>query len=129
MSHIQCLWYNDINQNHVDKTITFGWFFKITEFYNFAFVFFWNSKLCCKTTGYTFMIHSIVHRWPLLSLIFQIAYESRVEKTDHLLRLSNRSNFLLLHKTESASAGQAVCHWSKQVIVRGSNVWRIRRVG
>jgi len=24
---------------------------------------------------------------------------------------------------------QAVCHWSKQVIVRGSNVWRIRRVG
>ena len=24
---------------------------------------------------------------------------------------------------------QAVCHWSKQVIVRGSNIWRIRRVG
>ena len=31
------------------------------------------------------------------------AYESRVEKTGHLLRLStNRSNFLLLHKTGSA---------------------------
>jgi len=24
---------------------------------------------------------------------------------------------------------QVVCHWSKHVIVRGSNVWRIRRVG
>jgi len=49
------------------------------------------------------MIQSIVHRWPLLSLIFRVAYESRVKKTGHLLRLStNRSNFLLLHKTESA---------------------------
>ena len=50
------------------------------------------------------MIQSIVHRWPLLSPIFRVAYESCVEKTDHLLRLStNRSNFLLLHKTWSAS--------------------------
>ena len=49
------------------------------------------------------MIQSIVHRWPLLSPIFRVAYESRVEKTGHLLRLSsNRSNFLLLHKTGSA---------------------------
>jgi len=49
------------------------------------------------------MIQSIVHRWPLLSLIFRVAYESRVEKTGHLLKLStNRSNFLLLHKTGSA---------------------------
>ena len=49
------------------------------------------------------MIQSIVHRWPLLSSIFRVAYESCVEKTDHLLRLStNRSNFLLLHKTGSA---------------------------
>ena len=49
------------------------------------------------------MIQSIVHPWPLLSPIFRIAYESRVEKTGHLLRLStNRSNFLLLHKTGSA---------------------------
>ena len=49
------------------------------------------------------MIQSIVHRWPLLSLIFRVAYESRVEKTGHLLRLStNQSNFLLLHKTGSA---------------------------
>jgi len=49
------------------------------------------------------MIQSIVHRWPLLSVIFRVAYESRVEKTGHLLRLStNRSNFLLLHKTGSA---------------------------
>jgi len=48
------------------------------------------------------MIQSIVHRWPLLSLIFRVAYESRVEKTSHLLKLStNRSNFLLLHKTGS----------------------------
>ena len=53
------------------------------------------------------MIQSVVHRWPLLSPIFRIAYESRVEKIGHLLRLStNRSNFLLLHKT--GSAGQAV---------------------
>ena len=48
------------------------------------------------------MIQSIIHRWPLLSLILRIVYESRVEKTGHLLRLStNRSNFLLLHKTGS----------------------------
>jgi len=49
------------------------------------------------------MIQSIVHRWPLLPPIFRVEYESRVEKTDHLLRLStNRSNFLLLHKTWNA---------------------------
>ena len=49
------------------------------------------------------MIQSIVHRWPLLSPIFRIAYESRVEKTGLLLRLStNRSNFLFLYKTGSA---------------------------
>ena len=50
------------------------------------------------------MIQSIVHRWPLLSPIFRVAYESRVEKIGHLLRLSrNRSNFfLLLHKTGCA---------------------------
>ena len=52
------------------------------------------------------MIQSIVHRWPRLSPIFWVAYESRVEKTGHLLRLStNRSNFLLLYKT--GSAGQS----------------------
>jgi len=49
------------------------------------------------------MIQTIVHRWPLLSPIFRVTYESRVEKTSHLLRLfTNRSNFLLLHKTRSA---------------------------
>ena len=49
------------------------------------------------------MIQSIVHRWPLLSPIFRVAYKSRVEKTDHLLRLfTNRFNFLLLHKTGCA---------------------------
>jgi len=48
------------------------------------------------------MIQNIIHRWPLLSPIFRVAYESRVEKTGHLLRLStNRSNFLLI-----GSAGQ-----------------------
>jgi len=51
-------------------------------------------------TGYTFMIQSIVaghYFFPSLG------YESRVEKTGHLLRLStNRPNFLLLHKTGSA---------------------------
>ena len=53
------------------------------------------------------MIQSIVHRWPLLSPTFRVAYESR-EKTGHLLKLStNWSNFLLLHKT--GSAGQP-CH-------------------
>jgi len=49
------------------------------------------------------MIQSIVHRWPLLSAIFRAAYESRVEKTGHLWKRStNRSNFLLLHKTRNA---------------------------
>jgi len=34
---------------------------------------------------------------------FRVAYEFRGEKTGHLLKLStNRSNFLLLHKTGSA---------------------------
>ncbi|KYM75547.1 hypothetical protein ALC53_14053 [Atta colombica] len=48
-------------------------------------------------------VNRIVHLWPLLSPIFRVAYESRGEKTGHLLRLSpNRSNFLLLHKTGSA---------------------------
>jgi len=48
------------------------------------------------------MIQSIVHRWPLLSPIFRVTYESRIEKTGHLLKLStNRSNFIL-HKTGSA---------------------------
>ena len=49
------------------------------------------------------MTQSIIHRWPLLSHIFQAAYESRDEKTGHLSKQStNRSNFLLLHKTRSA---------------------------
>ncbi|GFT97004.1 uncharacterized protein TNCV_5107861 [Trichonephila clavipes] len=49
------------------------------------------------------MIQSIVHHWPLLSPIFRAAYKSRVEKTGYLLKRStNRSNFLLLHKTGSA---------------------------
>jgi len=72
--------------------------------YNFASaVFFPKFKALLLKTGYTFMIQSIVHRCPLLSPIFRIAYESRVEKTGHLLRLStNRSNFLLLYKTGCA---------------------------
>ena len=65
--------------------------------------FFRNLRLYCKKLVIHFFIQSIVHRWPLLSPIFRVAYESRVEKTGHLLRLStNRSNFLLLHKTGSA---------------------------
>ena len=66
--------------------------------------FFRNSRLYCKKLVIHLCpsIQSIVHRWPLLSPIFRVAYESRVEKTSHLLRLStNRSNFLLLHKTGS----------------------------
>ena len=41
-------------------------------------------------TCYTFMIHNIVHGWPLLSPIFRVAYESR-EKTGHLLRRIHES--------------------------------------
>ena len=49
------------------------------------------------------MIQSIVHHWPLLSPIFRAAFESHVEKTGYILKPStNRSNFLLLHKTISA---------------------------
>ena len=44
-------------------------------------------------TDYTFMIQSIVHRLPLLSPIFRVAYESRVEKTGHLLRLHESIQF------------------------------------
>ena len=77
--------------------------------YNFASaVFFRNSRLYCKKLV-IHLIQSIVHRWPLLSPIFRVAYESRVEKTGHLLRLStNRSNFLLLHKTGSAGQSDRV---------------------
>jgi len=65
------------------------------------------------------MIQSIVHRWPLLSLIFRVAYESRVEKTGHLLRLStNRSNFLLLHKK---------C-WSARPLIETSDSQREHRL-
>ena len=96
--------------------------------YNFASaVFFRNSRLYCKKL--VIMIQSIVHRWPLLSLIFRVAYESRVEKTSHLLRLStNRSNFLLLHKTESAGQPGRVPLIETSYSQR-ENVWRIRRVG
>jgi len=77
------------------------------------------------------MIQSIVHRWPLLSPIFRVAYESRVEKPDHLLRLStNRSNFLFLHKTGSAGQPGRVpliktSDSQREQRLRG----RIRRVG
>jgi len=59
-----------------------------------------NSRLYCKKL--------VIHLWfKVLSIaghyFLRVAYESRVEKTDHLLRLStNRSNFLPLHKTGSA---------------------------
>ena len=69
------------------------------------------------------MIQSIVHRWPLLSPIFRVAYKSRVEKTGHLLRLStNRSDFLLLHKTGSAQPGRVP-------LIEASDSQREQRVG
>jgi len=53
-------------------------------------------------TGYIFRIKNIFHRWPLLSSIFWTVYESRIQKTTHLLRRStHRSNFLLFHKNVS----------------------------
>jgi len=73
--------------------------------YNFASaVFFRNSRLYCKKL--------VIHLWfKVLSIAghyFRVAYESRVEKTGHFLKLStNRSNFLLLHKT--GTAGQPGC--------------------
>ena len=58
-----------------------------------------------KQIGYTCIIQSIVHRWPLLSPIFRAVYESRVEKIVHLLKRSkNRSILWLLH--EIGSVGQ-----------------------
>ncbi|GFV60410.1 uncharacterized protein TNCV_3470451 [Trichonephila clavipes] len=61
-----------------------------------------------KKADYTFLIQISVHHWPLLSPIFRAAYESRVEKTGHILKHStNRSNLLILHKT--GSAGQPGC--------------------
>ena len=73
------------------------------------------------------MIQSIVHRWPLLSPIFRVAYESRVEKTGHLLRPRIDPIFLLLHKI--GCAGQPGRVPLIETSDRGSNVWRIRRVG
>ena len=74
------------------------------------------------------MIQSTVHRWPL-SPIFRIAYESRVEKTGHLLRLStNRSNFLFLHKTGSAGQPGRVPLIEKSDSQR-EQVWRIMAGG
>ncbi|KYM77059.1 hypothetical protein ALC53_12502 [Atta colombica] len=85
------------------KQVYFG---PITKFLSkieqFSLCYFKGNILDFKTNVVIFFTF-IVHRWPLLSPIFRIAYESRVEKTSHLLRLStNRSNFLLLHKTGSA---------------------------
>jgi len=37
------------------------------------------------------MIQSIVHRWPLLSPIFRVAYESAFEKIGHLLEAIHES--------------------------------------
>ena len=48
------------------------------------------------------MIQSIVNRWPLLSPIFRVAYESRVEKTGHLLRLHESIQFFTDRKCWSA---------------------------
>ena len=49
------------------------------------------------------MIQSIVHRWPLLSSHLSGSVRIPRWKTGHLLkRFTNRSNFLLLHKTGSA---------------------------
>ena len=65
------------------------------------------------------MIQSNVHRWPLLSPIFRVAYESRVEKIGHLLRLpTNRFNFLLLHKK---------C-WSARLLIETSDSQREQRL-
>ena len=48
------------------------------------------------------MIQSIVHRWPLLSPTFRVAYESHVEKTGHLLRLSRIDPIFYFFKIGSA---------------------------
>ena len=67
-------------------------FFRNSRLYYKKLVYIYDSKYC-----------------PSLATTFShlsVAYESRVEKTGHLLRLStNRSNFLFLHKT--GSAGQS----------------------
>ena len=63
--------------------------------------FFRNLRLYCKklVIHLWFKVLSIAGHYFLPSFV---AYESCVEKTGHLLRLStNRSNFLLLHKTGS----------------------------
>ena len=75
------------------------------------------------------MIQSIVHRWPLLSPIFRVAYEFRVEKLVIFWGYPQIDPIFYFFIRPEELVSQAVCHWSKQVIVRGSNVWRIRRVG
>ena len=63
------------------------------------------------------MIQSIVHRWPLLSPIFRAVYESRFEKTGHLLkRFKNWSKF-------STSSYYRKC-WSARPCTINQNKWQ-----
>lgn len=63
-----------------------------------------------KKTINTFIILSNPLSKPLISFIVLAPYESCVEKTGHLKRSSNRANFSLLRKTESALASQTACY-------------------
>ena len=86
------------NDNHVSKC-RYNVYIRCTTL--LPPFFFRNSRLYCKNWLYIYDSKYC----PSLATTFShlSAYESRVEKTGHLLRLStNRSNFLLLHKTGSA---------------------------
>ena len=85
------------------KALMFWMSYKV---YNFASaVFAPTFEALMKQIGYTCIIQSIVHRWPLLSPIFRAVYKSRVENIVHLLKRSkNRSILELLH--EIGSVGQ-----------------------
>jgi len=74
----------------LDVQLCFRHFFsEIRGFIVKNWLYIYDSKYCPSLTTTFFHL--------------SVAYESRVEKTGHLLRLStNRSNFLLLHKTGSA---------------------------
>jgi len=103
-------WLRDKELNNFKQRVILIFIYLIFLFFNYNIrcttllppFFFRNRGFIVKNWLY---IYDSKHRWPLLSPIFRIAYEFRVEKTG-LLRLStNRSNFLLLHKT--GSVGQS----------------------
>ena len=93
--------------------------------YSFASaVFFRNSRLYCKKL--------VIHLW--FKVLSIAGHYSHLSGSVRIPRRKNWSSFgypridpiFYFFIRPEVLVSQAMCHWSKQVIVRESNVWRIR---